>query len=71
MAKVAESLGITLEQLLDKCGVRPAAGKDSALSRAESYWLDMYRKLSPPEQARVLIAVEEMVKKLPDSQHRD
>lgn len=60
---LAGALGIPMEDLLAQAGgAAPGGDVADAMTAAEAEWLETYRRLAPLEQARVRVAVEEIIR---------
>ena len=64
--RLATYCGVTLDALLTECGPRNDAAQKtgSGLTPSEQYWLDLYRGLSPGEQAKAMTMVMNFVDSL-------
>ncbi len=60
---IAAFLDMTSEALLARCKADNDIGANGGLNDAERDWLKVYQNLSPLEQAKIRVAVEDFVKK--------
>jgi len=63
LAKIACALGMSYEALMEEVASKNVTADGVHLTSAEADWLLVFRKLSPLEQARVRVAVDDMVSK--------
>jgi transcriptional regulator with XRE-family HTH domain len=59
---VAQCLSMTYEELIDRVGVG-VPEFDSEMTPAETEWLEIYRSLTPLEQAKMRLSIEDLMKK--------
>lgn len=64
LVATAAVLGMNLQGLLDECAPKRLRGDSAHLSAAEAEWLEQYRKLTPLEQAKVRVALDDLVRKI-------
>jgi len=57
---IASAIGVTLAEFGRLCGDSPVGDREG-LTVAEAEWLELYRSLPPLQQAKVRVAVEDIV----------
>ncbi len=64
--KMAGCLGMGVEEFLRRVAIgadQPPAAGEASMSAAEKEWLVLYRKLTPLDQAKARLAMEEIVQR--------
>jgi transcriptional regulator with XRE-family HTH domain len=61
--RIAQVLGVTYPAFLEQCASRKTSGDGVYLSAAEADWLGVYRSLNPLEQARLRVALEDILRR--------
>ena len=55
--RIATYCGVSLDALLTECGPRDDVVQIAGATPSEQYWLELYRRLSPGEQAKAMTMV--------------